>query len=81
MWENASVFSWTSNVYLTDPKTGAEVLIYCSNASQYSFLNQFVGQTVTVEVVLVDWNSKGYKACVLAVVTEDGKVLNNYNFK
>ena len=73
--------AYYSNVYLTDPKTGAEVLIYCSNASQYSFLNQFVGQTVTVEVVLVDWNSKGYKACVLAVVTEDGKVLNNYNFK
>ena len=70
-----------SNIYLADPVTGEEVLIYCSNASQYSFLNQFLGQTITVEVVLVDWNSKGYKACVLAVVTEDGKVLNNYNFK
>ena len=73
--------AYYSNVYLTDPATGAEVLIYCSNASQYSFLNEFVGQTVTVEVVLVDWNSKGYKACVLSVVTEDGKVINNYNFK
>lgn len=74
--------NYYTNMKLGDPNGKLnDITIYCDNASQYSFLIPFAGQTVTIEVVLVDWNSKGYKACVLAVVTEDGKVLNNYNFK
>ena len=59
------------------------ISVYCSGAGQYSWLKQFDGQEVTVELAPCNWNTKSYYAsCVLAVVLEDGtKVYNDYNFK
>ena len=61
---------------------GTSVSLYCSGAGQYSFLKQFAGQEVTVEIAPCNWNSKKYYAgCVLAVYTDGGKVLNEFNFQ
>jgi hypothetical protein len=69
-----------SNIYLVDGDT--ELLLYCSSASQYSWLKAYAGQTVTVELAPCNWNSKGsYRGCVLAVRNSDGtKVCNEFNF-
>ncbi len=68
-----------SNIYLTSGST--TLRLYCSSASQYSWLKVFAGQEVTVEVAACNWNDKDYyTGCVLAVITEDGKVMNELNF-
>ena len=59
----------------------ASFSLYHSSASQYKFLEQFAGQEITLEVAACNWNSKNYwRGCVIAVHTEDGKVLNTLNF-
>ena len=56
--------------------------LYCSSAAQYTWLQAFKGQTVTLEIAACNWNDKNYwRGCVLAVVTEDGKVFNELNFE
>lgn len=68
------------NIYLVEGDI--ELILYCSNANQYGFLKDFDGQEVTVEYAPCDWNSKGYKGCVLSVVLPDGsKVINSVNFE
>ena len=61
---------------------GVELPLYCSSAKQYNWLKQFDGQTITVEIAPCNWNDKkdNYRGCVLAVVTEDGKIYNTLNF-
>ncbi|MDD6201026.1 MAG: hypothetical protein PUB93_07145 [Firmicutes bacterium] len=67
------------NIYLVDGDI--ERILYCSSANQYGFLKDFEGQEVTVEYAPCDWNSKGYKGCVLSVILPDGsKVINSLNF-
>ena len=61
------------------------VLLHSGSATQYSWLEQFFAEgetsaTLTVELALCDWNAKGIKGCVLAVITDDGKVYNTTNF-
>ncbi len=57
------------------------VSLYNSGIKQYSWLAEFVGQEIKVEVIDCNWNSKAeYKVCVLAVYTEDGKIVNQLNF-
>ena len=39
------------------------------------------GEEITVEIAACDWNSKGYKGCILAIVLPDGtKIINTLNF-
>jgi hypothetical protein len=60
---------------------GTTIVLYCSGAAQYSWLQAFAGQTVTMEIAPCNWNDKtSWRGCVLAVYTEDGKVLNTLNF-
>ena len=60
---------------------GTSIGLYCSGASQYSWLQRWNGQKVTVEIAAVNWNDKTYyRGCVLAVYTDDGKVYNELNF-
>ena len=54
--------------------------LYHSGAAQYSFLEQFNGQEITVEIATCNWNSKAVKGCVLSVITADGKIYNTLNF-
>ena len=68
-----------TNIKLTDGTVKAS--LYCSSAAQYSFLFDYAGEEVTLELAACNWNNKTYYAgCVLAVVTPDGKVLNELNF-
>ena len=72
--------SYYTNIELVSGDT--KVTLYCSSASQYSFLKQFAGQEVTMELAPCNWNDKKYyRGCVLAVYTDGGKVLNELNFQ
>ena len=70
-----------TNIFLSG--NGVSLRLYCSSASQYSFLKAFAGQEVTVEVAPCNWNNKTYyTGCVLSVTTADGTVvLNELNFQ
>jgi hypothetical protein len=70
-----------TNVYLTDGIN--EIQVYAGNGkTQLGWLIEMDGQEITVEVAVCNWNNKGYKLCVLAVINADGtKTVNNLNFK
>ncbi len=71
---------YSSGVSLVSGDTS--ISLYCSGAGQYSWLRQFDGQEVTLEVAACNWNSKDYyRGCVIAVHTADGKVVNALNFE
>ena len=74
--------NYYSNIYIVG-EDGTELMLYCSSSSQYSWLKQYAGQELTMEVALCNWNSKSdYRGCVLAVYTADGeKVCNELNFQ
>lgn len=73
--------AYSSNYQLTDAN-GTAVTLYCSGAKQYSWLEQFAGQEVTMEIAPCNWNDKTYyRGCILAVYTEDGKVINQLNYE
>ena len=60
-------------------------LLYSNGKTQYAWLDTFFEEgtteaNVTVELAICDWNAKGLKGCVLAVITEDGKICNELNF-
>ncbi len=76
---NFNETAYYTNVNLSDGST--KLNLYCSSGSQYGFLKAFAGQEVTLEIAPCNWNNKSfYVGCVLAVYTEDGKVLNELNF-
>lgn len=69
-----------TNIELTNGDT--KVSLYCSSANQYNWLKEFAGTEVTLEIAPCNWNNKTYyRGCVLAVYTENGKVVNNLNFQ
>ena len=69
-----------TNIYLVDDN-GTQLRLYCSSAKQYNWLKEFAGKEITIEVAACNWNDKNYyTGCVLAVITEDGKILNELNF-
>ena len=72
--------AYYTNIKLTGEGVSGFTL-YCSSANQYSFLKPYNGQEVTLEIAPCNWNNKTYYAgCVLAVYTENGKILNELNF-
>lgn len=74
---NETAYYTNIDLYSGDTK----VSLYCSSANQYSWLKEFAGQEVTIEIAPCNWNDKKYyRGCVLAVYTENGKVLNTLNF-
>ena len=58
------------------------VNLYSASAAQYSWLQEYAGQEITMELAPCNWSSKAvYPACVLAVVHGDGsKTVNTLNF-
>ena len=63
----------------TDGKT--TLSLYCSSANQYSFLKQYAGKTVTLELAMCNWNDKTYyTGCVISVTYEGVKTINTLNF-
>ena len=73
--------NYYTNIFLSG--NGVNLRLYCSSASQYSFLKAFAGQEVTVEVAPCNWNNKTYyTGCVLSVTAADGTtVINGLNFQ
>ena len=89
------VYVITATVKKTSTQSGSytnvqwfvgDILLYTGNANQYSWLEAYCDEdtmeaTLTVEIALCDWNAKGIKGCILAVVHEDGtKTYNTLNF-
>ena len=75
----------TSNretVTLTDAN-GNKISFYHGSPSQYSFLAEYSGQTVTLEVAPCNWNDKAYwRGCAIAIRLADGtKIVNQLNFE
>ncbi|MCQ2771035.1 MAG: hypothetical protein MJ236_04470, partial [Clostridia bacterium] len=55
----------------------AYITLYAGSVDQYSWLGAYDGQKVTMDFALCNWNAKKpYKACVLAVYTDSGKIVN-----
>ena len=55
--------------------------LYMSGAGQYSTFADYYNQVCTFEVIPCNWNDKKYyRGCILAVYTENGKVINSLNF-
>ena len=72
--------AYYTNIKLVDGDVS--INLYCSSAKQYSWLKEFAGQTVKMELAPCNWSSKNtYPACVLAVLLDDGtKIVNTLNF-
>lgn len=71
---------YSTNYSLTD---GTNTLgLYSGSGKQYAMLEDYVDQTVEVEVALCNWNKKtSYRGCVLSVTVNGNKILNNLNFQ
>jgi hypothetical protein len=64
-------------------KSGSTTItLYSSGAAQYSWLLDYAGQEVVMEIAACNWNDKTYwTGCALAIRNADGtKTLNTLNF-
>ena len=70
-----------TSIALTDGTN--KVTLYSSSAKQYSWLQAYAGQEITLELAACNWNDKtSYASCALAVINEDGsKTINELNFQ
>lgn len=76
-----NVSAYYTNVSITNEDGSVSLTLYSSSAAQYSFLEAFADQKVTLEIAACNWNSKNYYAtCVVSVISEGIKVVNNSNF-
>ena len=69
-----------SKTYKLSDGTTTVTLYGPSSESDYAFLQEFLGKTITVDIVICNWNGKGYKVSVIAVYTDDGKIYNEYGW-
>ncbi len=73
---------YSSSYVLLDSDGTTSIRLYASGAGQYSFLADFAGKEVTVELALCNWNNKNYyTGCIISVIDGDTKVINDLNFK
>ncbi len=69
-----------TNTYITDG-TNSILLYSSSNGGEYSWLNAYAGQTITVEIAPCNWNDKtSYRGCVLAAYVDGEVIYNELNF-
>lgn len=70
---------YSTNTYLVDGSN--QFMLYAGGPGNYAWLDDYNGQTVTVEVAVCDWNAKGLKGCVLSITLADGtQIFNELNF-
>lgn len=75
-------YGYYSNVQLVDSEEKTKVTIYCSKSDNYLWLKDYANQIATFEVAACNWNGKNfYAGCILAVYTENGKLINDVNFR
>lgn len=59
----------------------SKLTLYMAGSGQYSCFEEYYNQVLTFEIIPCNWNDKGFWAfCVIAIVTEDGKVINSSNW-
>ncbi len=59
----------------------SRIQLYSANAGQYSFLNDYKGQEVDMEVAICNFNTKNYYTAVCLSITVNGtKICNELNF-
>ena len=57
---------------------GNKIGFYCSGVGQYSFLQDYAGQEVTLEIAICNWNGKTWwTGCAIAIRLADGTVIHN----
>lgn len=75
--------AYYTNYYIGNSDESKKIQFYSSNGkTEYGYLlEDYVGQEVTVELAICNWNSaKISRVCALAVVTENGKIINTLNW-
>lgn len=77
--------SYTESAYYTTVSISdgeTTLSLYCSNGSQYSWLQPFANQEVSLDVALVNWNDKTvYKGYVLSATSNGTTLYNTLNFQ
>ena len=74
------VGGYSTNTYVVDGDN--QFMLYAGGPAQYAWLDDYTGETVTIELAICDWNAKGLKGCVLSITLADGtKLYNEYNFQ
>lgn len=77
--------SCVSSAYSTNYYVGTgdkKVSLYSASGAQYAWLSEYVGQNLTIEIAMCNWNGKTYyRGCILSITTESGEtVYNQLNF-
>lgn len=73
---------YSSNIDIYDVEGKNKIGLYCSSAKQYSWLEDYVGQEVVLEIAMCNWNNKTYyRGCVISVTCDGVKTNNNLNFQ
>ena len=70
-----------TRIVVKSPDSSDSILLYSASANQYNWLKQYDGKEVEMEIAICDWNSRGYKACVIAATYEGVTTVNNLNFQ
>lgn len=71
--------AYSTNTYVVDGDN--KFMLYAGGKGQYAWLDNYVGQTLTIELAVCDWNNKGNKGCILSITTSDGtQIFNEINF-
>lgn len=69
-----------ANIKSSDGKT--TLSLYCSSGEQYSWLKEFVGKEVELEIAMCNWNGKDhYKGCVVSATLDGKTIVNDLNFR
>ena len=74
---------YSTNYYLSNAAHDKEFLLYCGSGAQYSAFDAFSDdREITVEFMLVDWNTKSeYRACIVSASDGTTTILNTLNFQ
>ena len=79
---DAYIYVTTNSIKFGNEDGSKQSNLYSSGPGQYSWLQEYAGQEVTLYIVPCNWNSKNYYAgCAVAAVLADGTVIyNTLNF-
>lgn len=74
---------YSTNYYLSNAAHDKEFSLYAGSGTQYSAFDAFSDdREITVEFMLVDWNSKSeYRACIVSASDGTTTILNTLNFQ
>ena len=74
---------YSTNYYLSNAAHDKEFSLYAGSGAQYSAFDAFSDdREITVEFMLVDWNTKSeYRACIVSASDGTTTILNTLNFQ